>query len=198
MKAQNSIGKSDSSQIVTFKTQEEMPGGPPLDVSVEPLSSNSLKMKWRPPDHYLQFGQIKGYYIGYRIISNDVTSISSSTNSRRVQSIDSLSMNEQYAYKNVEANLVETSMNNGAYEIAYLTNLKKHTLYSIVVQAFNTAGAGPRSDEVSLCVCGTKTKKNYLDMTNLIFLFSAFFHFPSISFVICGKKLDHRLFGTQI
>ncbi|KAH7642831.1 cell adhesion molecule-like protein 12 [Dermatophagoides farinae] len=150
MKAQNSIGKSDSSQIVTFKTQEEMPGGPPLDVSVEPLSSNSLKMKWRPPDHYLQFGQIKGYYIGYRIISNDVTSISSSTNSRRVQSIDSLSMNEQYAYKNVEANLVETSMNNGAYEIAYLTNLKKHTLYSIVVQAFNTAGAGPRSDEITV------------------------------------------------
>ncbi|OTF83835.1 hypothetical protein BLA29_000946 [Euroglyphus maynei] len=56
MKAQNSIGLSEPSQIVTFKTLEEMPGGPPLDVSVEPLSSNSLKIKWHPPDHYLQFG----------------------------------------------------------------------------------------------------------------------------------------------
>lgn len=131
MKAQNSIGVSEASQLIPFRTAEEMPGGPPVDVSVEPLSSNSLKIKWRPPDKYLQFGQIKGYYIGYRVIDNN--------NNRFIS--DS---GEQYAYKNVEANIVESNV----YEVAYLTNLKKHTLYSIVVQAFNSAGAGPRSDEV--------------------------------------------------
>lgn len=129
MKAKNSIGLSEASQLVTFKTSEEMPGGPPLEVSVEPLSSNSLKIKWKPPDKHLQFGHVKGYYIGYRVVDAN-------------QYIGDAS--EHFAYKNVEANSVESN----TLEVAYLTNLKKHTLYSVVVQAFNSAGPGPRSDEV--------------------------------------------------
>ena len=132
MKAKNSIGISDPSQLNSFRSAEEMPGGPPLEVSVEPLSSNSLKIKWKPPDRHLQFGQVKGYYIGYKLV--DGTRYPIGENSV-----------EQFAYKNVEASGAESN----AFEVAYLTNLKKHTLYSIVVQAFNSAGAGPRSDEVS-------------------------------------------------
>ena len=132
MKAKNSIGISEPSQFASFRTAEEMPGGPPLEVSVEPLSSNSLKIKWKPPDRHLQFGQIKGYYIGYRLVDGTRFPIADTA--------------EQFAYKNVEASGAESN----AFEVAYLTNLKKHTLYSVVVQAFNSAGAGPRSDEVSM------------------------------------------------
>lgn len=130
MKAKNSIGNSEPSQLSSFRTSEEMPGGPPLEVNVEPLSSNSLKIKWKAPDRHLQFGQVKGYYIGYRLVEG--TRFPTGDNG------------EQFAYKNVEATGVEWN----SFEVAYLTNLKKHTLYSVVVQAFNSAGAGPRSDEV--------------------------------------------------
>lgn len=151
MRAKNSIGLSDPSQMVLFRTAEEMPGGPPLDVSVEPISSNSLKIKWRPPDKFLQFGQIKGYYIGYRIIdtissngnSNNIKTKKTSNDQNHFMNVEGPT--EQYAYKNVEVNLVESNV----YEVAYLTNLKKNTIYAVVVQAFNAAGAGPRSDEVS-------------------------------------------------
>lgn len=131
MKAKNSIGTSEASQLVSFKTTEEMPGGPPLEVTVEPLSSNSLKIKWKPPDRHLQFGAIKGYYIGYRVVEGG-------------QYISDAG--EHFAYKNVEANGVDSN----TLEVAYLTNLKRHTVYSVVVQAFNSAGPGPRSDEVTL------------------------------------------------
>ncbi|KAF7492736.1 Down syndrome cell adhesion molecule -like protein [Sarcoptes scabiei] len=152
MRAKNSIGLSDPSQMVLFRTAEEMPGGPPLDVSVEPISSNSLKIKWRPPDKFLQFGQIKGYYIGYRIIdtissngnSNNIKTKKTSNDQNHFMNVEGPT--EQYAYKNVEVNLVESNV----YEVAYLTNLKKNTIYAVVVQAFNAAGAGPRSDEITL------------------------------------------------
>lgn len=137
MRAKNSIGTSEPSQVTTFRTGEEMPGGPPLDVSVEPLSSSSLKIKWRPPERPLQYGQIKGYYIGYRLVDGAGGGGGGGRDGAE----------EQFAYKNVEASGVAESQ---ATEVAYLTNLKKHTVYSIVVQAFNSIGAGPRSDEINV------------------------------------------------
>lgn len=137
MRAKNSIGLGEASQVVSFRTGEEMPGGPPQDVHVEPVSASSLKIRWKPPDRRLHYGQIKGYYIGYRLAE-------AGPNSARFN-VDS---EEQFAYKNVEANSADPN----AYEVAYLTNLKRHTLYSIVVQAFNSIGAGPRSDEVNWAI----------------------------------------------
>lgn len=134
MRAKNSIGLGEASQVISFRTGEEMPGGPPQDVHVEPVSASSLKIRWKPPDRRLHYGQIKGYYIGYRLAEPGPNSARFNVESE-----------EQFAYKNVEANSADPN----AYEVAYLTNLKRHTLYSIVVQAFNSIGAGPRSDEVN-------------------------------------------------
>lgn len=46
---------------------------------------------------------------------------------------------EPFQYKNVEAS---------AAGLSYLTNLRRLTRYAVIVQAYNNAGAGPRSDEV--------------------------------------------------
>ncbi len=145
LKAKNGIGISEPSQVASFRTAEEMPGGPPLEVSVEPLSASSLKIRWRPPDRHLQFGQIKGYYIGYRLVDGQ-----SGLLGQRASSFGSTGEQgtaEQLEYKKVEASSVGNS-DQSAMEIAYLTNLKRHTVYSVVISAFNKAGAGPRSDEV--------------------------------------------------
>lgn len=151
LKAKNGIGISEPSQIAAFRTAEEMPGGPPLEVTVEPLSASSLKIRWRPPDRHLQFGQIKGYYIGYRLVDSG----------QRAFASNAAEAAEQLEYKKVEA----SSSDQASFEIAYLTNLKRHTVYSVVISAFNKAGAGPRSDEVRI-------NKNHFKHEFLTFLLS--------------------------
>lgn len=124
VRAENGLGRSEPSGVVTMTTSEEVPGGPPMDVMAEAASSTSLKIKWKPPAKHLQYGTIKGYYIGYKMVSDN---------------------NEQFAYKSVEA----TPNNDGnRFEISYISNLKRKTYYSIILQAYNSIGAGPRSDEV--------------------------------------------------
>ena len=122
--AENSIGKSVPSSTITFKTGEEVPGGPPIDIVIEPTSSTSMKIRWKPPKKEVQFGRIKGYYIGYKISESD----------------------DPFQYKNVEAVNID---DNDKYEMSYVTNLKRKTNYIIILQAYNSIGAGPRSDEVS-------------------------------------------------
>ncbi|CAG2103859.1 unnamed protein product [Medioppia subpectinata] len=126
IKAENSLGRSDASVITTFTTNEEVPGGPPTDVMAEATSSTSLKIKWKPPAKHLQYGPIKGYYIGYKVANDN---------------------SEQFSYKSVES----TPNNDGnRFEMSYISNLKRKTYYTIILQAYNSIGAGPRSDEIKV------------------------------------------------
>ena len=128
MFAQNALGKSDpTSSTLVFQTGEEVPGGPPTDVIIETTSSTSVKIKWKPPNKHQQFGKIKGYYIGYKIADSD----------------------DPYQYKNVD---VVSDGDPNKFETSYVTNLKRKTTYSIILQAYNSVGAGPRTDEVSRSV----------------------------------------------
>ncbi|CAL1295381.1 unnamed protein product, partial [Larinioides sclopetarius] len=119
--AVNDLGESESSNPLEVATEEEAPGGPPLSVKVLPLSSTAVKVLWEPPEASLQFGAIKGYYVGYK----------------RKESSD------KYVYKTLEnrENLREERI---------LTNLERNTRYRIRVQAFNSKGAGPPSDDVEV------------------------------------------------
>ncbi|XP_049771876.1 Down syndrome cell adhesion molecule-like protein Dscam2 [Schistocerca cancellata] len=72
-----------------------------------------------PPDKHLQHGEIMGYYIGYRLANSS----------------------EPFHYKTFEV-IPGIELQNT------LTNLQKFTEYSILVQAYNRVGAGPRSKEV--------------------------------------------------
>ncbi|XP_076317070.1 cell adhesion molecule Dscam1-like [Tachypleus tridentatus] len=76
----------------------------------------------QPPPESVRNGMIQGYYVGYK-----------HTNS-----------SEKYQYKTVEAGPTETA---GLHRD--LKGLRKYTFYSVVVQAFNEKGAGPRSDPVT-------------------------------------------------
>ncbi|XP_015786547.1 Down syndrome cell adhesion molecule-like protein 1 homolog [Tetranychus urticae] len=144
VRAVNAMGVSEPSPVAGFKTGEEVPGGPPRNVQLEASGAQSLKVKWFPPKKELLFGRIKGYYIGYRIVDTS----------------------DSYNYKNVEIDgeivsnngidgkvgrSTDTDVNSDSSELStYITNLKRRTTYEVIVQAYNSVGTGPRSDEVRM------------------------------------------------
>ncbi|CAL1295376.1 unnamed protein product, partial [Larinioides sclopetarius] len=117
--AENRIGRSEPSKPMEALTQEEAPGAAPVKVRAHPTSSQSIKVSWKPPMTELQHGVLKGYYVGYKVSSTP----------------------ESFVYKTLE-------IGEEFKEECHVTGLRRHTKYSVVVQAFNSKGAGPPSDEV--------------------------------------------------
>ncbi|XP_067127158.1 cell adhesion molecule Dscam1-like isoform X1 [Centruroides vittatus] len=117
--AENKIGQSEPSKTITVTTEEEIPGGPPTNVLVKALSSQSLDVTWEPPESRLQHGVIQGYYVGYKVHNSS----------------------EPYLYKTL-------GVTKNFQTKCKLDNLQKFTKYDILVQAYNMLGAGPRSDKI--------------------------------------------------
>ncbi|GIX95755.1 down syndrome cell adhesion molecule-like protein Dscam2 [Caerostris extrusa] len=97
------------------------PSGSPRDVQVHSTGAQSMKVSWKPPPDDVTNGIIKGYYIGYRISSTS----------------------EPYTFKQVEKSA------EGQQQSTYITGLQPFTKYDIVVKAFNSAGAGPKSAKIT-------------------------------------------------
>ncbi|KYQ52738.1 hypothetical protein ALC60_08153 [Trachymyrmex zeteki] len=132
MYADNELGRSQASDVETT-TEGEKPGGPPRNLKVDPISSTEFNVTWDPPDHDLWNGEILGYHVGYK--------------EHRLGA-------EQYTYKTVERRISTASVALGLARTSmpgrqhHLTNLKRFTRYSVVVQAFNALGPGPMTQEV--------------------------------------------------
>ncbi|GAB6033414.1 Down syndrome cell adhesion molecule-like protein 1 [Chamberlinius hualienensis] len=47
--ALNEMGASESSKVISFTTSEEAPSGPPRDIKVEAVDSQTLKVMWKAP-----------------------------------------------------------------------------------------------------------------------------------------------------
>lgn len=65
-------------------------------------------------------GSIEGFYVGYKLLGSS----------------------ETYTFKPV-------GTTEGALQHFVITNLNRYTDYSLVVQSFNSRGAGPPSEEVT-------------------------------------------------
>ncbi|XP_022237469.1 Down syndrome cell adhesion molecule-like protein Dscam2 [Limulus polyphemus] len=123
--AENSLGPSEPSNVINITTQEEAPSGAPIEVNVYSAGSQSLKVMWKPPAKDLQHGVITGYNIGFRKTNKD----------------------EPYQIRDVTT--VTSASEGVGWQTTYLTNLDRLTTYSVVIQAYNKAGLGPRSKEVT-------------------------------------------------
>uniref|UniRef100_A0A8C9T557 DS cell adhesion molecule like 1 n=1 Tax=Scleropages formosus TaxID=113540 RepID=A0A8C9T557_SCLFO len=121
MYSYNKIGRSQPSKELTISTEEAPPDGPPMEVTLQPMTSQSIRVTWKAPKKELQNGVIRGYQIGYR--ENGPGS------------------NGQYSIVEMKAT--------GDSEVYTLDNLKKFAQYGVVVQAFNRAGTGPSSSEIN-------------------------------------------------
>lgn len=118
--AENEIGQSDYSDVVTIITAEEAPSGKPQNIKIEPINQTSLRVTWKPPPRGEWNGEIIGYYVGYKQTNTNVS----------------------FVYETVNAMPEE-----GKEHSLDLNNLKTYTQYSVVIQIFNKVGAGPMSDE---------------------------------------------------
>ncbi|CAL1268402.1 unnamed protein product [Larinioides sclopetarius] len=117
--AKNGIGWSEPSQAVHITTAEDAPEGAPTAVHAVASSSNTIHVSWQPPKKDLQHGIVKGYYVGYKPYGGS----------------------DNYVYQTVE-------VQGDFKEEIILTNLRRATKYSIIVQAFNSKGSGPPSEEL--------------------------------------------------
>ncbi|ELW53216.1 Down syndrome cell adhesion molecule like protein, partial [Tupaia chinensis] len=177
MYAKNRIGKSEPSNELTITADEAAPDGPPQEVHLEPISSQSIRVTWKAPKKHLQNGIIRGYQIGYREYSTggnfqfNIISIDT-TGDSEVYTLDNLNKFTQYGlvapkkhlqngiirgyqigYReystggNFQFNIISIDTT-GDSEVYTLDNLNKFTQYGLVVQACNRAGTGPSSQEI--------------------------------------------------
>uniref|UniRef100_A0A182WFX7 Down syndrome cell adhesion molecule n=1 Tax=Anopheles minimus TaxID=112268 RepID=A0A182WFX7_9DIPT len=119
--AENDIGVSDPSDVVTIITAEEAPSGKPQTIKVEAINQSTLRVSWKAPARAEWNGDILGYYVGYKQTSGAL-----------------------YVYETVN---YSPEGGEGKEHSLEINNLKTYTQYSIVIQAFNKVGAGPISDE---------------------------------------------------
>ncbi|RWS30915.1 down syndrome cell adhesion molecule:-like isoform A [Leptotrombidium deliense] len=176
VRAENEVGISAASSHVEFLTDEEAPEGPPLDIKTEALDSKSVKISWKHPDIAQWNGKLKGYYIGYKVSDSS----------------------DQYLYKTVE---ISDSQEKNEVVI---NGLIPFTTYNILIQAYNSMGAGPRSDELivttledvpdegpSYVQCSTVSSQEISVVWNAL---SA----ESIRGILQGYKVAYRPLGGDI
>ena len=126
---------------------------------------------------------------------------------------------EQYQYKNVQLDLslnnhrqfpipitvnqefilspeedfAQSLFNNSAPQVytSYLTNLRRKTAYSIIVQAYNKIGAGPRSDQISVSTLDAAPP-----MSPILRLVSV--SYSSAQFVWSSRRFEHDLSNRSL
>lgn len=117
MFAANNVGQSDASNVLTVRTSEAAPEGPPLDLQLEGLTPNSIRVTWRPPQPELRNGLLLTYSVSYREYDPTV---------RNFRGWRHLRMSATQEVPNI-----------------VLRNLKPSTQYGVMVQAVTNAGIGP-------------------------------------------------------
>nr|XP_021002533.2 Down syndrome cell adhesion molecule-like protein Dscam2 [Parasteatoda tepidariorum] len=119
VKCENSLGESQYGAEVAVTTLEEPPRNAPLGVKAIPISSTSINISWQRPIEIDRTRNVDGFYVGYK-------------------TKDGI---EPYTFKS-------TVISEGVVQYYELRNLNRYTEYSVIVQPFNSRGAGPPSDEV--------------------------------------------------
>ncbi|XP_053205965.1 cell adhesion molecule DSCAML1-like, partial [Panonychus citri] len=122
--AVNEVGLGPASAKVTFITGEEEPTGAPVDLHVISRGPTTARIAWRSPLRNTWNGKLLGFYVGYRLFDNYKTPHSF----RTVSMIQSNASHHEY----------------------FLSSLLKGSKYSIIVKAYNSAGTGPETQEVTV------------------------------------------------
>lgn len=128
--AVNDVGSGEPSPPFRFRTGEEEPTGLPTDVHLEAKGSKTVVVSWRAPPRHQWNGNITGYYVQYRAIDAQTPYI-----------------------KAVPGHHGGVEHETRPYNYL-LTGLTKSKIYKISVKAYNAAGAGPPSQELSVATLG--------------------------------------------
>lgn len=129
--ASNQLGTSAPSDILHIRTDSENPSGPPVMVHVEAISPQELLVTWRPPERDLWNGELLGYKIGFRKVTNNGANFVK----------DSKQQDQIY-------NFTRVGLSGDGVNEFRLIHLEKYSLYSVTVQASNQKGDGPPCEPV--------------------------------------------------
>lgn len=91
--AVNTFGRGPASASVRVITQEEAPDAAPIDITGEPQSTSTLRIRWKAPPKSHWNGQLRGYYLGYRLLNSESENNAVEGNANEIAA--------QYAYKEV-------------------------------------------------------------------------------------------------
>lgn len=116
----NEVGRGSPSSTLKFKTGEEEPSDPPMDVTVTPQGPSTIRVSWRPPIREKWNGNLVGFYIGFKLTSENNRPYS-------IRTVPYGSFNHTYEY--------------------FLTGLTRGAEYYVTVRAYNLVGSGPESLE---------------------------------------------------
>uniref|UniRef100_T1JA70 Down syndrome cell adhesion molecule-like protein Dscam2 n=1 Tax=Strigamia maritima TaxID=126957 RepID=T1JA70_STRMM len=117
----NDRGASEASDVVQASMAEEAPSGAPEEVEVEAADGTTVNVFWKPPSKEHWNGNIRGYYVGYRVAGSG----------------------DEYIFHQHDVPEGFTDRLS-----LVLTELQKFIQYAIVVQAFNGEGRGPLTEEI--------------------------------------------------
>ncbi|RWS31821.1 Down syndrome cell adhesion molecule-like protein Dscam2, partial [Leptotrombidium deliense] len=171
--AVNAIGTSKESVEIRFCTEDEAPEAPPTNIRATAINATSIKIDWYAPRSELINGELKGYYIGYKVYNSS----------------------DHFLYKTMATNASNvTSMHS-----MLLHALRPFTNYVLMLQAFNSIGAGPRSDELvirthesSPSLPPTKIKCNALSSTSVKVTWDKLAH-RNVNGILVGYKVRYKL-----
>nr|AWV54571.1 sDscam-b2 [Tetranychus urticae] len=122
--AVNEVGSGAPSQKISFVTGEEEPSGAPVDLHAIARGPTTARLAWRSPPRNTWNGKLLGFYVGYRLIDDYKTPHSLRT--------------------------VSIPESNSSHHEYFLRSLLKGAKYSIILKAFNSAGSGPESSEITV------------------------------------------------
>ncbi|XP_071519102.1 LOW QUALITY PROTEIN: cell adhesion molecule Dscam2-like [Panulirus ornatus] len=128
--AVNHLGRSPPSEDLRLTTSAEKPGAPPRDLRAEATGPREVRVSWRPPPQDRAHGTILGYYLGYAPVVRQAGTVGT----------------PQYNFTTVEnSEGVRSGPEGEGVWTVNVEALEPHKDYHVVVQAFNTEGAGPLS-----------------------------------------------------
>lgn len=121
VRASNTLGQSEPSQLVQILCDEEAPSEIPVDLIATSSSSTTINLTWKPPTPEGHNGLLQGYIVGYKVENSS----------------------DAFVYKTVKSNGKRD-------ESVLLRDLRKFTSYTIIVQAYNAMGTGPKAEIAGL------------------------------------------------
>lgn len=102
----------------------------PQSIRAEAKSKTELLLMWEPPPSESCNGILLGYHVGY-IPIDDLQNTTASTALQNRYTIKTITINSQYG------------------EDVVINGLTPYTVYSIIIQAFNSKGSGPFSKPIT-------------------------------------------------
>ena len=148
MESVNAIGKSELSLPLFGSTDEESPSEPPKNIKVTVLNSTSVLVTFSSPDLQHRNGVLKGFYVGWKIKN------STSHYTYKTLQIDKANDDHHLIQQLTSSPVGLSSLSslnlnkNFNQHQLILNHLKPYSSYGLIIQAYNSIGAGPRSDEI--------------------------------------------------